>query len=126
MYTLLPLSLVVLISGALFVIGCFYIAAPGKILSSFGLKPPATDANTLAWLHLKGIRDVVSSFAVLILWLTTNNRTVGILFLVFALIPFGDMSNILVSGGRKPTAFSVHGVTCLLMIFAGLSLIHAF
>jgi hypothetical protein len=64
--------------------------------------------------------------AVLTLMLTTNSRTVGIVLLVFALIPFGDMSNILLSGGRKATAFSVHGVTCAVMLFAGLLLIHAF
>jgi hypothetical protein len=58
--------------------------------------------------------------------LTTNSPTVGIVLLVFALIPFGDMSNIPLSGGRKATAFSVHGVTCAAMLFAGLLLIHAF
>jgi hypothetical protein len=45
--------------------------------------------------------------------------------LVFAVIPFGDMSNILRSGGRKATAFSVHGVTGAVMLFAGLLLLHA-
>jgi hypothetical protein len=126
MHTALPLSIVVLISLALIVIGFFYIAAPEKVVGSFGLKPPEAGANTQAWLHLKGIRDVTCGLAVLILMLTTNNRTVGILFLVFAAIPLGDMSNILVSGGRKATAFSVHGMTCLAMLFAGLLLIHAF
>lgn len=29
------------------------------------------------------------------------------------------------SGGRKGTACSVHGVTCAVMLFAGLLLIHA-
>ena len=56
--------------------------------------------------------------------LPTDNRTVGIVLLVFAMIPFGDMSNILVSGGRKATALSVHGVTCAVMLVAGLLLIH--
>jgi hypothetical protein len=56
--------------------------------------------------------------------LATDRRTVGIVVLVFAIIPLGDMSNILVSGGRKTTALSVHGVTCAVMLFAGLSLIH--
>jgi hypothetical protein len=126
MHSALPLSLAVLVSVGIMVIGCFYIAAPERILGSFGLKPPAADANTLAWLHLKGIRDVVAGLAVLTLVLTTDSRTVGILLLVFAMIPFGDMSNILVSGGRKATAFSVHGVTCAVMLFAGLLLIHAF
>jgi hypothetical protein len=57
---------------------------------------------------------------------TTDHRTVGIILLVFAIIPFGDMSNVLLSGGRKVTAFSVHGVTCAVMIFAGLLLFRAF
>ncbi len=126
MHAALPLSLAVLVSVAIMVIGCFYIAAPERILGGFGLKPPAPDADTLAWLRLKGIRDVASGLAVLTLMLTTNSRTVGIILLVFAIIPFGDMSNVLSSRGRKATAFSVHGVTCAVMLFAGLLLIHAF
>jgi len=125
MHSALPLSVAVLVSVAIMVIGCFYIAAPERVLGSFGLKPPAADPNTLAWLHLKGIRDVAAGLAVLTLMLTTTSRTVGIILLVLAIIPFGDMSNILVSGGRKVTAFSVHGVTCAVMLFAGLLLIHA-
>ena len=36
----------------------------------------------------------------------------------------GDMSNILGAGGSKQTAFSVHGVTCAVMLVVGLFLIH--
>ena len=125
MHNAIPLSLAVLVSVGIFVIGCFYLASPERILGGFGLKPPAPDADTHAWLRLKGIRDVASGLAVLTLMLTTDSRTVGIVLLVFAIIPFGDMSNILVSGGRKATAYSVHGVTCAVMLFAGLLLIHA-
>jgi hypothetical protein len=107
------------------VIGCFYLVSPERISGSFGLKPPASNADTRAWLRLKGIRDVASGLAMLTLMLTTDSRTVGIVLLVFTIIPFGDMSNILASGGRKATAFSVHGVTCAVMLFAGLLLIHA-
>jgi hypothetical protein len=125
MLNAIGLSLAVLVSVGIIVIGCFYLASPQRILGSFGLKPPASDADTLAWLRLKGIRDIVAGLAVLTLMLTTDNRTVGILLLVFAIIPFGDMSNILLSDGRKATAFSVHGVTCAVMLVAGLLLIHA-
>jgi hypothetical protein len=125
MHDAIPLSLAVLVSVAIVVIGCFYVTFPQRILGGFGLKPPAPDPDTRAWLRLKGIRDVASGFAVLTLMLTTDSRTVGIVLLVFATIPFGDMSNILVSGGRKVTALSVHGVTCMVMLFAGLLLIHA-
>src|ERR1700684_3372633 len=126
MHNAIPLALAVLVAAGILVIGCFYLVSPERILGGFGLRPPAPDADTRAWLRLKGIRDIASGVAVLTLMLTTNSRTVGIVLLVFALIPFGDMSNILLSGGRKATAFSVHGVTCAVMLFAGLLLIHVF
>ncbi|HXM04812.1 MAG TPA: DUF4267 domain-containing protein [Chthoniobacterales bacterium] len=125
MHNAIPLILAALIAVAIIVIGCFYLASPERIVGGFGLRPPASDADTRAWLRLKGIRDVASGLAVLTLMLTTDNRTVGIVLLVFAIIPFGDMSNILVSGGRKAIAFSVHGLTCAVMLVVGLLLIHA-
>ena len=88
MHNAFPLSLAALVSAGIIVIGCFYVASPQRILGGFGLKPPAPDIDTLAWLRLKGIRDIASGFAVLILMLTTNSRTVGILLLVFAHHPF--------------------------------------
>ena len=124
MYNAVPLVLAALVAVAIMVIGCFYLAAPERISGTFGLKPPGSDADTRAWLRLKGIRDLASGLVVLTMMLTTDSRTVGIVLLVLAIIPFGDMSNILVSGGRKATAFSVHGVTCAVMIAVGLVLIH--
>ena len=124
MHNAIPLALAVLVAAGILVIVCFYLVSPERILGGFGLRRPAPDADTRAWLRLKGIRDIASGLAVLTLMLTTNSRTVGIVLLVFALIPFGDMSNILVSGGRKATAFSVHGVTCAVMVLVGLLLIH--
>src|SRR5215469_912660 len=125
MHNAIPLTLAALIAAGIIVIGCFYLASPQRVLGSFGLKPPAPDADTRAWLRLKGIRDVASGLVVLTTMLTTDSRTVGIVLLALAVIPFGDMSNILGSGGRKATAFSVHGVTCAVMVVAGLLLIHA-
>jgi hypothetical protein len=125
MHSAIPLSLAVLVAVGIIVIGCFYIISPERILGGFGLKPPASDADTRAWLRLKGIRDVATGLAVLTLLLTTDSRTVGIILLVFAIIPFGDMANVLMSGGRKAVAFSVHGVTCAVMVVAGVLLTHA-
>lgn len=125
MHNIIPLILAALIALGIIVVGAFYIAAPQRVTGSFGLKPPAPDADTRAWLRLKGIRDIASGLAVLTLMLAAGSRTVGTVLLVFAIIPFGDMSNILASGGRKATAFSVHGVTCVVMLVVGLLLIHA-
>ena len=125
MYNAIPLSLAALIAVGIIVIGCFYLVSPARVSGSFGLKPPASDADTLAWLRLKGIRDVAAGLVVLAMMLMADKRMAGIAVLVQAVIPFGDMSIILGSGGSKSHAFYVHGVTCAVMLVVGLLLIHA-
>jgi hypothetical protein len=125
MLNAIALSLAALIAVGIMVIGCFYLASPERVLGSFGLKPPASDADTRAWLRLKGIRDVVAGLVVLTMMLTAGTRSAGIALLVEAIIALGDMSLILGSGGSKSHAFSIHGVTCAVMLVVGLSLIHA-
>jgi hypothetical protein len=120
----IPLVLAALIAVGIIVIGCFYLAAPQRISGSFGLKPPAPDADTRAWLRPKGIRDIAAGLIVLTMMLTADTRLLGIVLLVFAIIPLGDMSIVLGSGGSKSTAFSVHGVTCAVMVIVGLVLTH--
>jgi Domain of unknown function (DUF4267) len=125
MHDAMPLSLAALMAVAIIVIGCFYLVSPERMTGSFGLKPPASDADTRAWLRLKGIRDVVSGLVVLTMMLTTDTRPVGIALLVEAIVPLGDMSIVLGSGGSKSKAFSIHDVTCAVMLVVGLLLIHA-
>ena len=125
MHNAIPLSLAALMAVAIIVIGCFYLVSPERISGSFGLKPPASDADTRAWLRLKGIRDVASGWVVLTMMLTADRRSVGIALLVLAIIPLGDMSIILGSGGSKSRAFSIHGLTCAVMLVVGLLLSHA-
>jgi hypothetical protein len=125
MYNAIPLSLAALMAVAIVVIGCFYLVSPERISGTFGLKPPASDTDTRAWLRPKGIRDVVAGLVVLTMMLTTDGRSVGIALLVEAIIPLGDMSIILGSGGSRSRALSIHGVTCVVMLVVGLMLIHA-
>ena len=121
----IPLILAALMALGIIVIGCFYLLSPERISGTFGLKPPASDADTRAWLRPKGIRDIAAGLIVLAMMLTADSHLVGIALLVEAIIPLGDMSIVLGSGGRKATAFSVHGVTCAVMVVVGLLLIHA-
>jgi hypothetical protein len=121
----IPLILAALLALGIIVIGCFYLLSPERISGTFGLKPPAPDADTRAWLRPKGIRDVVAGLVVLAMMLTADRRTVGITLLVEAIIPFGDMSIVLGSGGSKSRALSIHGVTCAVMLVVGLLLIRA-
>src|SRR5260370_22477567 len=120
MQNAIPLSFAALMAVAIIVIGCLYLVSHERMTGSFGLKPPASDADTRAWLRPKGIRDVVSGLVVLTMMLTTDTRSVGIALLVEAIIPLGDMSIILGSGGSKSRAFSIHGVTCAPTLLLGL------
>jgi len=125
MHSAIPLILAALLALGIIVIGCFYLLSPERISGTFGLKPPASDTDTRAWLRPKGIRDVVAGLVVLTMMLTADIRTVGIALLVEAIIPLGDMSIVLGSGGSKSRAFSIHGVTCAVMLVVGLWLINA-
>jgi hypothetical protein len=125
MHDAIPLVLAALLAVGIIVIGCFYLVSPERISGTFGLKPPASDANTRAWLRPKGIRDIAAGLVVLAMMLTADWRLVGIALLVEAIIPFGDMSIVLGSGGSKSRALSIHGVTCAVMIVVGLWLIRA-
>ncbi len=124
MLNAIPLILAAFLAVGIIVIGCFYLVSPERISGSFGLKPPASDADTRAWLRLKGIRDVACGLVVLTMMLTAGGRSAGIALLVEAIIPLGDMSIILGSGGSKSRALSIHGVTCAVMLVVGLLLIY--
>jgi len=125
MLNIIPLIFAALMAAGIIVIGCFYLVSPQRISGTFGLKPPASDADTRAWLRPKGIRDIAAGLVVLTMMLTADSRLVGMAVLVEAIIPLGDMSIILGSGGSKSKAFSIHGVTCAVMLVVGLLLIHA-
>ena len=125
MLNAIPPAVAALIAVSIIVIGCLYLLSPERISGSFGLKPPASDADTRAWLRPKGIRDIASGLIVLTMMLIAGSRLVGIVLLVLAIIPLGDMSIVLGSGGSKSKAFSIHGATCAAMLVVGLLLIHA-
>src|SRR5215469_16622114 len=101
MHNAILLILAALIAVGIIVIGCFYLVSPERISRTFGLKPPASDADTRACLRPKGIRDVAARLVLLTMMLTADRRLVGIALLVEAIIPFGDMSIIWGRAGRS-------------------------
>lgn len=121
----IPLTLAALIAAGIIAVGCLYLTSPERILGGFGLRPPASDPDTRSWLRLKGIRDIASGLIVLTMMLAANRRSVGLVLLVYATIPFGDMSVVLASHGSKSKAFSIHGVTGAVMLVVGVLLLHA-
>src|SRR5260370_30974336 len=86
----IPLSLAALMAVGFIVIGCFYLVSPERSSGSFGLKPPASDADTRAWLRLKGIPDAVFGLVVLTMMLIADGRLLGLALLVDAIVPLCD------------------------------------
>ncbi len=70
-------------------------------------------------------RDVASGLVVLIMMPIVDRRSIGLALIVYAIIPLGDMSIVLGVGGSRSKAFSIHGVTCAVMLVVGILLIHA-
>jgi hypothetical protein len=118
----LALGLAALVALAIIVIGALYLSMPRAAILSFGLPLPEEGPNIAWWLRLKGVRDIASGLAVLAFMVWGGSHMVGIILLVEAIIPVGDMLVILAAKGSARSAFGMHGLTALLMILAAVPL----
>lgn len=116
----LALGTALVVAFAIIAIGISYVASPIAATRSFGLPPPDNVASLAGWLRLKGVRDIVSGMAVLAFIGLREPRGVGIILLVEALIPIGDMLVILAAKGSTRRAFGIHGVTAAVMVLAAM------
>jgi hypothetical protein len=115
------LGLALLLALAIIAIGTQYVASPLTATRSFGL-PLLNGANIAWWLRLKGVRDIVSGLTVLAFMMWGAPSGVGMILLVGAIIPVGDMLLILAAKGSTKSAFGIHGLTAVLMVLAAMPL----
>ena len=116
----IPFAMALLLALAIVAIGTQYIAAPTTATRSFGLPLPEGGANTAWWLRLKGVRDIASGLTVLAFMAWGAPRGLGLILLVFAIVPVGDMLVILAAKGSARSAFGMHGLTAVLMVLAAI------
>ena len=119
----LALGTGLLVALAIIAIGIAYIASPTTATRSFGLPLPESGTNIAWWLRLKGVRDIAAGLAVLAFMTCGAPRGVGLILLVEAIIPVGDMLLILAAKGSTRSAFGIHGLTAVIMVLAGVPLI---
>ena len=113
----------ILVAFAIIAIGIMYVFNPRAATQSFGLPLPEEGTNIAWWLRLKGTRDIVAGLVVLAMIVWGTPTTLGIVLMIEAIIPVGDMALILVAKGSAKTAFGIHGFTAALMILAAIPLI---
>lgn len=118
-----PIGVALLAAVGIIVTGVMYLYDPRATTQSFGLPLPEEGANIAWWLRLKGVRDIVSGLVVLALTIWGGRQLLGIVVLIEALIPVGDMSLILAAKGSIKRAFGIHGLTAALMTLAAILLI---
>ena len=119
----LTLGVAALVAVAIIVIGALYVSWPRAATRSFGLPLPEDGPNIAWWLRLKGVRDIASGLTVLAIMVWGGPHMVGIILLVEAIIPIGDMLVVLAARGSARRAFGIHGLTALVMILAAVPLI---
>ena len=119
----LAIGIALLVALGIIAIGVRYLTNPMGATRGFGLPLPGESAGVAGWLRLKGVRDIVSGLVVLAVLAWGGPRMVGIVLLVEAMIPVGDMLTILTAKGSTRSAFGIHGLTALVMILASVPLI---
>ncbi|ARF52944.1 DUF4267 domain-containing protein [Streptomyces gilvosporeus] len=103
----------------IFWFGVDFVVTPETVAPTFGLPSwPSGDGG--GFLIVKGIRDIVGGLVLGVLLLTGQRRALGWVLLVEALIPIGDMTNVLAHHGSTTAAFGIHGLTAVLMVIMGL------
>ncbi|WP_174278916.1 DUF4267 domain-containing protein [Sphingomonas bacterium] len=117
------IGVAILVAAAIIAIGGMYLLSPRTATRSFGLPLPEEGANVAWWLRLKGSRDIVSGLVVLAVLVWGGPRMLGIVLLVEALIPLGDMTLVLAAKGSTARALGIHFVTAVVMIAGALPLL---
>jgi len=115
-----------LIAVAIVFIGLRFLWDPAAASSGFGIaNSPSPSTGFTAWLAVKGTRDIVSGLFVFLLMAEGSPRLLGEFLLVASLIAFGDAATVLRSGGKRAAAFGIHGLTALVIVAVGATVIAA-
>ncbi|MFJ9366194.1 DUF4267 domain-containing protein [Nocardia sp. NPDC101769] len=113
------------VAGASFItyIGFRYLTDPQAAAPTFGMRVSPT-GEAADFLNVKGVRDAACGLLIVALLAARQRYSLGIVMLVMATIPTGDMLTVLRHDGSTAMAFGVHGVTAALVAATGLLLVN--
>ena len=105
-----------LIAAAIILIGARFIVAPRAAAAGYGVLPDLGQPTTVAYLSIKGVRDIASGLCVIILMAAGATHLLGWVILAATIIPLADAGIVLGNGGSKSIAWGVHGATAVVML----------
>jgi len=119
-------SLSGLIAVGIIFIGVRFLWDPATASAGYGIPTSLSPSTRFSGFPAaKGVRDIVSGLFVLLLMANGSPRRLGEFMLVASLIAMGDAVTVLRSGGSRSAAFGIHGLTALVIVATGASLIAA-
>ena len=107
-----------IIAAAIIFIGARFLVAPRVATAGYGVLAEVDQPGTRAYLSVKGVRDIASGLFVIIAMVGGATHLLGWIILAATIIPIGDATIVLRSGGAKSTAYGVHGATAAVMLVA--------
>jgi Domain of unknown function (DUF4267) len=114
-----------LLAAGIIFIGARFLLAPRVAAAGYGVLPDVDQSSVVAYLSVKGIRDIATGLVVIVLMVAGATHLVGWVMLVATVIPLADAAIVLRSGGAKSTAWGVHGGTAVVMLIASALLLVA-
>ena len=113
-------ALIVAVLACVFIIliGLRFLLAPRAATLAYGI----AEGDVRGLTAIKGVRDIASGVILLVVWAVAGPVALGWALLAAALIPIGD-ALIVATSGKLAAALSIHGVTAVLMVAAGLVLV---
>ena len=118
-----PVAIVfaVLACVAIAAIGVRFLVRPTVATRDFGVQPG--DARALT--AIKGVRDITSGVVPMVVWAVAGVPALGWALVAASITPWADMGIVLARGGKRATAFGIHGLTAVLLIATGVVLVIA-
>ena len=115
---LAALVFAIIASVAIIALGIRFLLTPRQATLDFGVGAD----NLRALTAIKGVRDITSGVVPLVVWVAAGRSALGYALIAAAVTPVGDALIVLTNGGKRSTAFGIHGITAVLLVAAGLVL----
>lgn len=105
-----------LLAAGIIFLGARFLVAPRVAAVGYGVLPPLDEQSVVAYLSIKGVRDIATGLIVIVLMVAGATHLLGWVMLAATIIPLGDAMIVLRSGGPKSIAWGIHGVTAAVML----------